>query len=36
MNLIIIGARAMGRETCAYAQEMGLSVKGCLDSKADA
>lgn len=36
MNLIIIGARAMGRETCAYAQEMGLSVKGFLDSKADA
>ena len=36
MNLIIIGARAMGRETCTYAQEAGLTVKGFLDSKADA
>ena len=36
MNLIIIGARAMGRETCTYAQEAELTVKGFLDSKADA
>lgn len=36
MNLIIIGARAMGREACTYAQEAGLFVKGFLDSKADA
>lgn len=36
MNLIIIGARAMGRETCTYAQEAGMIVKGFLDSKADA
>ena len=36
MNLIIIGARAMGRETCTYAQEAGMTVKGFLDSKTDA
>ena len=35
-NLIIIGARAMGRETCTYAQEAGMTVKGFLDSKANA
>ena len=36
MNLIVIGARAMGRETCTYAQEAGMTVKGFLDSKTDA
>ena len=36
MKLIIIGARAMGREACTYAQEAGFSVKGFLDSKGDA
>ena len=35
-KLIIIGARAMGRETYAYACECGMDVKGFLDSKADA
>lgn len=35
-TLVIIGARAMGREACAYAQEAGFKVKGFLDSKADA
>ena len=35
-NLIIVGARAMGRETCSYARECGMEVKGFLDSKADA
>ena len=31
-NLIIIGARAMGRETCNYARDSGFIVKGFLDS----
>lgn len=35
-KLVIIGARAMARETCTYAREAGLEVKGFLDSKADA
>ena len=35
-KLIIIGARAMGRETYAYACEFGIEVKGFLDSKTDA
>lgn len=35
-KLIIIGARAMGRETYAYACECGMEVKGFLDSKSDA
>ena len=35
-KLVIVGARAMGRETCAYACECGMEVKGFLDSKANA
>ena len=35
-NLVIVGARAMGRESCAYAQDAGLKVKGFLDEKSDA
>lgn len=35
-RLIIVGARAMGRETCTYAQEAGTEVKGFLDDMADA
>lgn len=35
-RLIIVGARAMGRETYAYASECGMDVKGFLDSKTDA
>ena len=35
-HLVIVGARAMGRETCAYAQEAGFCVKGFLDDKSDA
>ena len=35
-KLVIIGARAMGRETCIYAADCGLVVKGFLDSKAEA
>ena len=35
-KLVIIGARAMGRETCAYAIECGMEVKGFLDSDATA
>lgn len=34
--LVVIGARAMGRETCAYARECGMEVKGFLDSNVDA
>ena len=34
-KLVIIGARAMGRETCAYARDAGFEVKGFLDSKLD-
>jgi len=32
-KLVIIGASAMGRETCGYARECGISVKGFLDSR---
>ena len=32
-RLVIIGASAMGRETCAYARECGMVVKGFLDSR---
>lgn len=35
-RLVIIGARAMARETCTYAREAGFEVKGFLDSKPDA
>ena len=35
-KLVIIGARAMRRETCSYARECGMGVKGFLDSKTDA
>lgn len=35
-KLVIVGARAMGRETYAYACECGMDVKGFLDSKTDA
>lgn len=31
-NLVIIGARAMGREACNYARDCGFNVKGFLDS----
>lgn len=34
-SLVIIGARAMGRETCSYARECGMTVRGFLDSDAD-
>lgn len=33
-HLIIIGARAMGREACSYAQDCGFEVKCFLDSEA--
>ena len=32
-RLIIIGASAMGRETCVYAQDCGMKVKGFIDSR---
>lgn len=32
-KLVIVGASAMGRETCAYARECGMDVKGFLDSR---
>jgi len=35
-NLVIIGARPFGRETCNYARDAGWTVKGFLDDKADA
>lgn len=35
-RLIIIGARALGRETCNYARDAGFEVVGFLDDKADA
>ncbi len=34
-NLIIIGASAMGRETCGYARDCGMVVKGFLDSRSN-
>lgn len=33
-KLVIIGASALGRETCAYAHDCGMEVKGFLDSRA--
>ena len=35
-KLIIIGARAFGRETCNYAREADMDVAGFLDDKTDA
>lgn len=35
-QLVIIGARAMGRETYAYARDAGMAVKGFLDSDSHA
>lgn len=35
-HLIIIGARALGREVCNYAKDVGFIVKGFLDDKTDA
>ena len=35
-RLIIIGARALGRETCNYARDAGFEVLGFLDDKVDA
>lgn len=35
-KLIIIGARAFGRETCNYARDTGFEVVGFLDDKKDA
>lgn len=35
-RLIIIGARALGREVCNYAREAGHFVQGFLDDKTDA
>jgi len=35
-DLIIIGARAFGRETCNYARDAGFDVVGFLDDKTDA
>ena len=32
-QLVIIGASAMGRETCVYARECGMEVRGFLDSR---
>lgn len=32
-QLIIIGARSMGREVCNYARDCGMDVKGFLDSE---
>lgn len=32
-HLVIIGASAMGRETCSYARACGMDVKGFLDSR---
>ena len=34
-KLIIVGASAMGREACTYAEECGVEVKGFLDSRAN-
>lgn len=35
-KLLIIGARAFGREVCNYAREAGFEIVGFLDDKADA
>ena len=32
-DLVIIGASAMGREACVYAREVGMPVRGFLDSR---
>ncbi len=32
-QLVIIGASAMGRETCEYARQCGIQVKGFIDSR---
>lgn len=34
-KLVIIGASAMGRETCRYAMDAGMEVEGFLDSRQD-
>lgn len=34
-RLVIIGASAMGRETCRYALDIGMAVEGFLDSRSD-
>lgn len=34
-GLVIIGASAMGREACAYARDIGMVVRGFLDSRTD-
>lgn len=34
-RLVIIGASAMGREVCAYAWDLGITVKGFIDSRLD-
>ena len=33
MKLVIVGASALGRETCKYAQDCGIEVRGFLDSR---
>lgn len=35
-RIIIIGARALGREVCNYAREAGFEIAGFLDDKAEA
>lgn len=35
-RLVVVGARAMGREACSYAKDAGFVVKGFLDDKSDA
>lgn len=34
-RLVIIGASALGREVCSYAEECGMRVKGFLDTRSD-
>jgi len=34
MKLVIVGASALGRETCGYARDCGMEVRGFLDSRA--
>ena len=33
MKLVIVGASALGRETCKYARDCGIEVRGFLDSR---
>ena len=33
MKLVIVEASALGRETCKYAQDCGIEVRGFLDSR---